>query len=630
MAFHPSRSLRTAAAACILVAIALLVFAAGALAAGKTCKGRTEPWKVNGKTVCLKTAKPARGHAAAETQARVKRWFAGGKLPLGRKAFKVPAKLLAARPKAAKIGAQLLTLRPRLRARLGSAKASSSGPDTRGPVVETMSEDGPSVTLDNGVVLTSHVEGTAYADGSQSIDGYVAMKLGQYQVQYRPIADLSTTLVPEVECPTADGRLTIDYKNTVGGTVTALRGRTVLGALTLKTTEILHARGQVGRDAHLQSVKSSVSEKTEIYSRGVQQVIVASGDYTISRDGDPVRQGPITADVSIRVASASRSQERAAEKTAAANLANDRDTISSLSSHAELGRWRMKSDEHKWYDAPFYCADLRFTPDSIAQLAAGSSVGITATVKSRNGGEAAGSVEIQSVSRGKLVLGKTSIDPGSPATLTATGASPDADKTTVASDLIAASTAGRAQAGWYARDELDLPKKISGVVATWSEIPGASKSYFHSWVVYTLANVYVSDSGYISAFYDLTTADQDEVENTIGPSAGCRYEAKASGGNIAAGDLELRKPPGGEWSHAIMYDVEVPDQVFTPTDCGPAPPPAFNGDVVGFLNMAMLGGSGFYPVENNFHFQQTAVSYTDPASGRKTTADWILDPGDPQ
>jgi hypothetical protein len=246
-------------------------------------------------------------------------------------------------------------------------------------------------------------------------------------------------------------------------------------------------------------------------------------------------------------------------------------------------------------------------------------------VRAHSGGEAAGEFTVVSVSRGSLTTTKAQTDPGSPAIFQAKGASPDADKHTVASELIATSKAGRAQWGWYAEDEIDLPKKISGVISSTSTHPGGSE-YFHSWVVYTLSDVYVSDNGYISAWYELTTADQDEVQQEIG--VGCRWVGKGSGGNIEAGDIELRKPPGGEWSHAVMYDVKVPNTTFVATDCGEAPMPPFTGDLVGFFNMAMTGG-GFEPVGEGFHLDAVRV-HKDAASGRSTVASWSMEPGDPQ
>ncbi|MFT4048826.1 MAG: hypothetical protein QM648_03215 [Solirubrobacterales bacterium] len=638
MAARPHPFLRLAAAALILAlvaALALLAAPGGAFAAAK-CKKGAQVWKVNRKSVCLKTARPSTGHAATSATGQLENWFSLLEAPgvLGRQ--KVAKKLSGKRTRAkaeaaaAKVlaKAQKASLHLRTHPRL---RVFSSGGGDRGAVVDTLSEDVGSTTTSDGVTITAHVDAVAYADDTKTYDISVTAKRGKDALKFQPVIETRSAIVPEVTCPTADGKLTIDHEFTSGGSYSGFHDGKITGAYTIKTTGTLHAEGQVGRDAHLQSVRSLVSQKSEIYMRGKQLVATTSGEFTISRDGDPVRVGSLGADVSLKVAGLTRAQERAGEQAIAAELAASKDNADALASKAEVGRWRMKQDEHKWYDAPFQCADLHFSPDSVARLAAGQSAAVTASMTAReSGAESAGSIAIASVERGQLALVKPELDPGAPARMTATAAAPNAEKTTVASKLIGASMAGRAEWGWYAEDSLDLPKKLSGVVSSWQEIPGSSQSYFHSWVVYTLDQVYVDKSGYISAWYKLTTADQDEVENKIGAPEGCHWEASGSGGAIADGDLELRKAPGGEWQHAIMYDVELADQTYTSVGCGAAPLPPFTGDLVGFLNMAMLGGSGFYPVEEGFHFQQTAVSHTDSASGRKTVADWILDPGDPQ
>jgi hypothetical protein len=346
----------------------------------------------------------------------------------------------------------------------------------------------------------------------------------------------------------------------------------------------------------------------EHYERGVQSVLTMTGEFNISRDGEPVSRGPLSADLKLRAAGYSAAQEHEAEKLYVSQVATSENAISGLGHYAELARWQMKRDEPKWYSLPARCAGIDFKPGLHTRLAPGKSLAVTGSIYSHAGGEASGDVVVNGVIRGSFTVTKAQSDPGSPARFTATAGSPDGDKTTVGADVIATSTAGRAQWGWYADYDVDLPEKISGTISATSTTPGTS-DFFHSWVV-----------------YKLTTADQDEVQNEIG--SGCRWVGKGSGGNIEDGDIELRKPPGGEWSHAVMYDVEIPDTTFVPTDCGPEAPPSFSGTVVGFVNMAMLGG-GFEPVGDGFHLDGLR-SYKDPVSQRSTVASWSLEPGDPQ
>lgn len=622
MSFHPSKSLRLAAAALVVFAFATIALALPRSAdAAPRCGGNSRIWVVNGKQVCLKTARAKAGHAGVETSARLARWFAGVAKPAKGSKVKIPAKLRAAAPRASAAAVKLVARAENAvkKPRLAVAAASSGG------VVDSVTVDGPSQTLPGGVKLTSQIDVREYADGSKKYNVTVDSTYKDYTVRYQPVVDELSSLVPEVTCPTAAGLLTIDNKSTGGGTMMVLKGKGVIASVTEKYSDTLHATGHVGRDAKLHDVTAAVSMKVEHYERGVQMVIQMKGEYAIPREGAPSPTGPLNADVKLKVAGASSADERAAAKQLAAQVAGNSGNVNSLGSSAEVARWRMLQDEHKWYTLPGYCAKINYSPETTAKLAAGKSAVVTAKVTANAGGEAAGDFTVASVERGSFSATKAQSDPGSPARFAAKGASPDADKLTVGSDVIATSTAGRAQWGWYAKDDLELPEKISGTISSTSTTPGTS-DFFHSWVVYTLDEVYVSDSGYISAWYKLTTADQDEVQQEIG--VGCRWVAKGSGGNIEAGDIELRKPPGGEWTHAVMYDVEIPDSTFEPTDCGPEAPPAFTGTLVGFVNMAILGG-GFEPVGDGFHLDAIR-SYKDPASQRSTVASWSLEPGDPQ
>lgn len=632
MSFYPARSLRFAAVATVfalLAAVTLLAFPHAAGAAS-TCKSPKQAWKVNGRTLCLRAAKAPAGHAAAEPSARLARWVATAGLPKASKR-KLPAKLTKFGPKVSAVGAQLLARAAGLGAAAQAASSHSRrGPlavtaSAGGPVVDSMSAEGPSMDLPDGIKLTSRIDAKIFEDGHQENDLTVELHVDEFTLRYHPIIDTRNSTLPELGCPTSAGLLKIDHSTTDGGTITALQGRNVLGAVTQKTTRTIHARGQVGRNAKLRDVAVDVATKVENYQRGQQVVVKSAASFKITRDGKPVISGAPSVDVNLRVAEASSTQERAWAKLLGEQAAKNPETATALGSFAELARWRMLQDEHKWYDLPNICAAIRYSPDSIAKLSAGKHLDVSGVVRGSDGGEAAGEFNVQSVARGSFSATKAQSDPGSPAHFSATAAAPDGNHKTVASEVLATSTAGRAQWGWYAEDELDLPKKISGTISATTSGPGGA-SYFHAWAVYTLENTYVNDSGYISAFYRLTTAEMDEAENEIG--VGCRWVGKGSGGNIADGDIELRKAPGGEWQHAVMYDVEIPDVTYVATDCGAAPMPPFTGDVVGFVNMAMLGG-GFEPVGDDFHLDAVRA-YTDPDSQRKTVASWGFEPGDPQ
>jgi hypothetical protein len=627
MSFYPARSIRLAAAATLIAlvaAFALLAIPQIAGAAAK-CQAPKQAWKVNGRTLCLRTAKPAAGHAASESKARLSRWIVAAGLPGKNGKTKVPAKLRRLGPKVSAIGGELLA-----RAAAAGATARAKKKHSRrgafaaaAPAFESVSVEGPSLKLPDGVTLSSRIDAKIFEDGTQENSLTVEMHVKDYTLKYQPIISSRESLIPQVGCPTAAGLLKIDYTTTDGGTISVLKGRNVIAAVTEKITNTIHARGQVGRDARLHDVTVDATTKLENYQRGQQLVAETAATFAIPREGEPALTSMLTADVKVRIAGATNAQERSWGQQLAASMAANKDNANALAAHSELARWRMVQDEHKWYDIPNSCAVINYSPESFAKLAAGKKLQVSGSVRASDGGEAAGDFVVQSVGRGTFTASKAQFDPGSPARFSATAAAPDADHKTVVSESLATSTAGRAQWGWYAEDEVDLPKKLSGTLSASTSGPGGS-SYFHAWAVYTLENVYVSDSGYISAFYKLTTAEMDEAENNIG--VGCRWVGKGSGGSIADGDIELRKAPGGEWQHAVMYDVEIPNVTYVATDCGAAPMPPFQGELVGFVNMAMLGG-GFEPVGDDFHLDAVR-KYTDPASQRTTVGSWGFEPGE--
>jgi hypothetical protein len=619
MNFYPHRSLRLAALAALatVLVISILLAVPAVSGAATSCKSPKQVWIVNGKAKCLKTAKLSTDRAALTPKGRVQTWFAAVNKPAGKNRLKVPAKLLRAQRKAAGVAAKALDRVPVKSARTTLARAALSG-----SIVETISVDGPSMTT-GGVKLSSHIDGKAYADGTTDLSLTVAMEVEGYTIKYQPQLKTTSSVIPEVDCPDADGLLKIDYVDSMGGTMTAFKGRKLLGAVTEKFTNTLKARGHVGRDARLHDVDASVSSKIEHYERGTQMVITSSGNFKITREGTPVRDGDLSAKVSLKVAGATRAQEAAAEQLLAQQLASDEQS-SGLGSSAETARWRMLQDEYKWYSIPNGCANILYSPDSTAKLGEGATTQVEGWVRAQDGREAHGEFSVTAVSKGQFKTTRPQSDPGAHALFAAKGADKaDADHLTVGSDVIATSTAGRAQWGWYARaDELDLPKSFIGPMGSESAGTGDHNS-FSGIVEYTLGEVYVSPEGYVSAFYHLSRANLLSMLNEIG--VGCRYVATGSGGNVVDGDIELRRPPGGHYTYAVMLDVEIPDTNFVATDCGPNPPPPFRGNLVSFVNQHMLGG-GFLEVPDDFKLEVDGLTHSDATTQRTTSASWQLLP----
>lgn len=633
MSFHPSRSLRFSATALVaLLVVAVVSLTAAAASDAASCKAGRVSWKANGKAICVKPARPRLAREQLTAEAALKEWFTGATAKKQAARIKTSRAFTRATPRAAKIAVGLLA---KAKAKLASPDALSArrrplalvmASAAAGRVVtDSITVDAGSVTLADGVKVSAKVDAKEFDDGQTTAQLTMEVAKDGDSVRYQPTALNDIGTVPQVECPTADGRLFIEFKSTVGGTTSFFSKGKLLGAFTQKQTKTLNAEGHVGRDARLHDVEATASTKVELYARGVQVVQTLTGSYTISRDGDPVAKSGPTGNVKLKMAGLSAAKEAAEARKLAAAAAADREQTGEVASTAELARWRMKGDEYRWYSIPNGCARLSWSPDSTAQLSEGANTAVEGSVEATAGGVARGEFTVQSVSLGSLAMNKALSDPGAPATFAARGADKrDADDMTVVSSVLATSTAGRAEGGWYAKaDPVKVPKRFTGIISATGTGSGSS-DYFDAWAEYELESVNVGPGGYVDAWYKLKDATQNEVKNVIGAPGGCRYEASSSGGAIVDGDIELRRAPGGAWEHAVMYDVELAGQTFEAKDCGPTPPPPFTSDLVGFVNMAMLGG-GFKPVADDFSLEQLSLTYYDPTTQRTTVADWDFD-----
>ncbi len=633
MSFYPSRSLRVAAMSLVvLLAAVAALLVAPTVSGAATCKRGKVTWKANRKPVCLRPARPRMKRGKLTASAELKEWFSGRDAKRQAARLGKSRAIRRATPRVAKLADELLaeatsklTSPKTLRARRAPlALVSASGAAGR-VVVDTITMDAGSVTLAGGVKVSAKVDAQAFDDGQTSAQVTMEVSKGSDSVRYQPTSINDIGIVPQVECPTADGRLFIEYKSLVGGTTSFFRKGKQVGAYTIKSSQSLKAEGHVGRDARLHDVEATATTKHEIYARGTQIVRTLTGSYTISRDGDPVATAGPKGDVSLKVAGMSSVAEAAEARKLAASAAADGELTGGVAATAELARWRMKGDEYRWYSIPNGCARITWSPDPIARLAEGASAAVEGSVVSTAGGVARGEFAVQSVELGSFTANKAQSDPGAPATFSARGADKrDSDDATAASSVIATSTAGRAESGWYAKaDPVKVPKRFTGIISATGTGPGSS-DYFDAWAEYELESVNVGPGGYVDAWYKLKDVTQHEVKNVIGAPGGCRYEASGSGGAIADGDIELRRAPGGAWEHAVMYDVELAGQTFEAKDCGPTPPPPFTSDLVGLVNMAMLGG-GFKPVADDFSLEQLSLTYYDPNTQRTTVADWDFD-----
>jgi hypothetical protein len=630
MAFYAPRIPLTILA--VLLATGAVLLGASAASAA-SCKPGQIQWIVKGKATCLKTNSLNETKKPGPKASDWVKAISNGKAPVKGFTSKLvlPAKLRSATPALARAASTLAvkaaaadpnSFKPKKRSR--NALTAAAGP----AVVGTMEIAGPT-SNSGGTEITTSAQLKQFENGSVEATIILEAKAAGFSVRYTPIIDLSGSGIPEVNCPTAAGKLSISDSDTFGGTMIVLKGNRVLGARTIKASSTMRAEGQVGRDARLASVSAHVTSKFEYYERGFQMVINMDGNFSIQREGEVTPVGAPSINVKVKSAQHSAAQEDAAAKQLATESAIG-DRAKSFGHPIDLARWRMMQDEYKWYQLPNYCANVSFDPESVAKVQQGQTKPVKGIVTAKGGGESAGSFAVNSVAHGSLTAVKAAVDPGSPAIFSATGGKPAADKSTVTAEVIATSRAGRSIGTWYAEgDDVKVPTSFGGYIEATTEGNGL-KYHFDVFANFNLTYVNTGPNGFATAWYEFSHfSDVKESTNEIG--IGCRWVAKSTNAQINSGDVELRRASSdADWTYAIHLDFSMPNETFTPTDCPPgAELPAFTGDVVNYI-YTKAPDAAFRPIwsgstESDMRLiEMTSVSDVVGAGSLPTTANWGL------
>lgn len=602
-----------------LLLAALAAAAPGAPAAAKKCPQGKVAWKLEGRSACLASpvgaAKGKPGPAIAELWLReASRPGPGGKQQLS------PA-LRSALPRAGALLAKKI-------AGVGGGAGISSA--ARGPVIEQGVLEVGKEDLGNGVVAEGRIRAKIYEDYSEDLEIEFEMRdRNGNSVLYQP--DYSSLFAgdEEVGCPTAAGLVEIQTKGQIGGTVIHRKGKRVVGSKTVSKSWRVRARGQVGTDARLHSVAADVSFTTKQFERGLQYEMTFTTAASLPRQGAAKVTGTPQANVSVKVAGASRAAEREYELAAARELAGTPELAQSVAGIAGQSRDQLVKAEPTWYALPNECAQIAWDPGAGITLEPDQTRRLTGTVIATRGGQASGRIDLTSVDRGRLIPVTPGFTPTAPASFIAAGAEPDAREVSVQASAIATSTAGRAQATWSARaTAVKLPERFVGTIASTKSSAGLTRS-FHGNATYTRTSVVRGPDGSLNAWYELTAATLGGAKEILGAPTGCRYEANGTNGQIESGDLELRVLPGGEVVYALSYDLAVPSQ-FIPTDCPPdSPNVPFDGDISVFLNSHKPGPveGQMRPVGAGFQIQENGVGDVTDLPGLTTTASWTIVPG---
>lgn len=511
-----------------------------------------------------------------------------------RSRFKIPARLQRSIPALSRKAAKLAREAERRAATLPARQAvllrtatAASDPDDIG----TLELETPTQVVD-GVELSARATLSKDSNGHSEAEFNFEAKAKGYTLRFTPIIDFNEKGLPDVGCPTADGKLKLEHTAVEGGTAIVMKGRSVVAARTVRMTTTTKASGQVGRDARLASATAAMQRRIEHFERGLQVDTRIKRSYKMQREGDPVGSKPDVT-VKIKAAQASKSEVREGQRRYAQQQADG--PSSDLAPRADLARWKMLRGEFRWYQLPNYCARASIDPSDF-DLQEGQSRAVKGTVRANDGGESPGSFEVVTQSRGSLAATKAAHDPGSPAELTATAAAADAAGNTVYAEVVATSMGGRAQVTFTTEGEkVKVPTSFGGWIESTTTGDGI-RYHFDASFEFTRTSVATGPGGFATAWYELTAIDAEhESYNELGPAGACRWVAKAPSGNVInAGDVELRRASANApWTYAINVDISVLNQVFEPTDCPPdAAPPAFTGDIVNQL-YTNPGGNNF-------------------------------------
>jgi hypothetical protein len=604
-----------------LLLAALAAGAPAAPAAAKKCPQGKVAWKLEGGSACVSGKLPGGKAGAAPAIAETWLLSASRQLPGGK--LRLSSPLRRALPRAGAVLAREI-------GSAGGAGISSQGAAPRGQVVERYGKVIGQEDLGNGVVLEGRLRAKIYADESHELDVELEVRDRKGDaIRFAPDYRMLFTPEDEVECPTAGGRVTVLAQGSMGGTVTQLKNGRPVASRTATQSWKIRARGQVGTDARLQSVTADVSMSLKNYERGLQMETTVGVGATLSREGKPRVSGSPTASVSIKAAGASRAEEREAEAEYARALAGSSEVAEALAGTTTQARARLLEAEPSWYALPNECAQIAWDPGAGITLEPEQTRRVTgAVIARRDGGQASGRIELGDVGPGRLIPVAPGFSAAAPASFIAAGAEPNAAGLSVQATAIATSTAGRAQATWFARaTPMKLPERFVGTIASTSATAGLTRSFAGS-ATYARTSVVRGPDGSLHAWYELTAAGLGEAKETLGPISGCRLEATGTNGRIESGELELRVLPSGEVLYALLYDLRV-DSQFLPTDCPPPGPAAFDGEIVVFLNSRRPGpvDGQMRAVGAGFQIQENGVGDVTDLAGLTTTASWTLVPG---
>jgi hypothetical protein len=474
---------------------------------------------------------------------------------------------------------------------------------------------GPTVTTKDGTSITA----SAIIKPSDELDLELSAKdrSGNTAI-YRPIVEGLGWGSAPVGCPTAAGVVTAGQTVNMGGTWIVGKGKRVLESATTRVTATVHARGQVGADARLHRVDSDLTFKYGEYRRGIQLEFTVRIALTAGREGPATVTGTPTATARVRAVGSSAAEERASERLFAREAVRNRELLSKVTGLVDGARDRLLEGEPGWYDLPNRCVHIAIDPESIARVDPGDTRQVQGRIVTAAGEDAAaGAFTVVRVGRGRFQASRPTSAPGAPALFSATGGEPDPDKETVSADLVATSTAGRAEHSWWANGErAEFPWRLHGPIASTQTAVGW-KATFDGTVTYDLQDVTPNADGTVTATYDMTAYDLPNVFNHMGD--GCGFEATGAGSGWTTGALELTRAQDGSVTYTLLVDITIPGVTLHWVGCD-QPEADFTGALQAYLDAAPR------PAEPGLRLRAAGATDATSHNADAVTASWDLTP----
>ncbi|MCL4286109.1 MAG: hypothetical protein KJ006_00495 [Thermoleophilia bacterium] len=383
----------------------------------KKCRHGKIAWKIEGERVCRKPPATSRrpasegsllgrvvGPAAVR---RVGRWRAIEQRPMTPRSWLRTSALVA---RVAESGVE--RIRGGTAPRLAAAAVRASAVRRAGG---SFSESIPAQSVGDGVTVSGAATGGVDGSGKAEVDISLTAEKGGYALDLKPSLSIGAEGGPP-RCPTAEGRLAWDESLATKNTVIAREGNRVLGAVTDELNMRNEAVGRVGADARLESVTVRQVIETGHYERGIQLNARISSVTTLGRNGGTEPGASPKVEVRIRAAKASRADEAAAERRAAAAIASDIASSKlgeTLAGSAVRARDRALKQEPNWYEFGNPCVTASFSPSpgTAAEGETGTTTGSFKMDGSR--GRPAASWKQIARGRGEVTPKRASSGPGS-------------------------------------------------------------------------------------------------------------------------------------------------------------------------------------------------------------------------